>query len=213
MTGDFHLSMPRVFNFDPADANLTGFASNVSGAVWPLTATSSGDGLAHQVSIRNDSANDKSAITITLVGTDQNGNAQTEVIAGPGASATVESTLYFLTLTSVTPTSTWGADTADIGWVDEFASPVINVNWAAEDVLTLVADVTGTINFTLQQTFDQFALVGQAAPRWKDIAAAGATDLVVQTTGGATAVQVIVNSYTNGAELRLNANATFVPLP
>jgi hypothetical protein len=66
--------------FTPADASLTAFASNVTGASFTLTANSSGDSLAHQVSIRNDSATDHSGKTVTLVGTDADGRSQTEVV-------------------------------------------------------------------------------------------------------------------------------------
>lgn len=207
----FPLNMPRLLDLDPANASLTGFASNVTGAAWTLTATSSGDGLAHQVSIRNDSSNDKAAITITLVGTNENGTAQTETIAGPGASATVESTKYFLTLTSVTPASTWGADTADIGWVDEFATPWLNLNWASEDISSIAVNVTGTINFTLQQMFDDYPFTGIA--NWSDIAASQSADGLWQTTAGATGFRAIINSYTDTAEMQINLNATYVVKP
>lgn len=205
------LNMPRFLDLDPANASLTGFASNVTGAAWTLAATNSGDGLAHQVSIHNDSSNDKSAISITLVGTDQNGAPLTEVVTGPGASATVESTGYFLTLTSATPAATWGADTADIGWVDEFSTPWLNLNWAGEDVSMIAVDVTGTINFTIQQTFDQFWSTGTA--HWSDIAATQTADGIWQTTGGATGVRVLINSYTDTAEMQVNINPTFLNKP
>lgn len=207
------INMPRLLDIDPADANISGFASNVSGASWTLTANSSGDGLAHQVSIRNDSGNDKASINITLVGTDQNGAPLTETITGPGASATVESAGYFLTLTSVTPAATWGADTADIGWVDEVSTPWINLNWASEDIVTIASDVTGTINFTVQQTFDpNFWQTGTVA-KWIDLAASQTSDGVCQSTGGATGIRVLVNSYSNGAEMQVNINSTYAPTP
>jgi hypothetical protein len=203
-------SLPRALSFAPANASLTGFASNVTGAAWTLTANNSGDSLAHQVSIRNDSATDWSGITITLVGTDANGQPQTEIVTGPVGSATVESAGYFLTLTSATPSATINADTMDIGWVDEFASVWINVNYLAEDILSLVVDVGGTINFTINQTFDRFDIAGTTV-RWRALAAAQTADGIWQTTGGATAVQFIVNSYSSGATVALNANPTFVP--
>lgn len=208
--GDTYKSLPRTYTFAPSNASLTGFASNVTGATWTLTATAAPDGLAHQVSIRNDSANDKSLIGITLVGTDANGSAQTEVVTGPVGSATVESAGYYKTLTSVTPASTWGADTADIGYVDEFVSQTINVNCLAEDSLTLVVDIGGTINFTVEQTFDRFDVEGSTVV-WHTITDAGSqtADGIWNTTGGATAVRFVVNSYSNGATVRLNANATF----
>jgi len=97
-------------------ANTTGFASNVTGATWTLTATTSGDSLAHLVTIHNDSATDHSAKTATIVGTDGDGNVQTETLNLPAGTATVTSTKYFGSVISVTPSATIGADTMDIGW-------------------------------------------------------------------------------------------------
>jgi hypothetical protein len=206
------INMPRAYDLDPANANLTGFASNVTGATWALTAMSSGDGLAHQVSIHNDSANDKAAINITLVGTDQNGAPLTETIAGPGASATVETTGYFLTLTSVTPASTWGADTADIGWVDEFSTPWINLDWAGGGIYQVAIDVTGTISFAIEQTFDaDYWQTGVA--HWVALSGSQTADGIWQTVGGATAIRLVVASYTDTAEIQMNVNATLVATP
>jgi hypothetical protein len=47
------------------------------------------------------SADDMSAKTLTVVGTDENGDPQTEEITGPGAAATVTSTGWFKTVTQV----------------------------------------------------------------------------------------------------------------
>lgn len=116
---------PKILDMDPANANLTGFLSNATGATWTLTATSSGDSLAHRVSIRNDSASDHSAKTAVLTGADADGRPQTETVSLPAGSATVESSKYFLTLLTVVPSATIGADTMDIGWVDEFVSYTI----------------------------------------------------------------------------------------
>lgn len=198
----------QVYSFTPADANLTGFASNVTGATWTLTANEATDGLAHQVSVRNDSSNDKSSIDITLVGTGPDGQAQTETITGPGASATVESTLYYLTLTSVTPASTWGADTADIGWVDEVMSQTIGLNARSSNAATLNVDIGGTINYTVNQTFDNIGSNGYdpSGTTWQAITALSAktADVLSASTVGATAVQFVVNSYSSGATARMD---------
>jgi len=180
----------QTIDIDPANVSLTGFASNVTGAAFTLTANNSGDGLAHQVSIKNDTANDHSAKTVTLVGTDANGKALTEVVTGPGVSATVESTRYFLTLTSATPSATIGADTFDIGWVDEVVSKMYPLNWRNFSIPTISVDVTGTIAYTLQQCF-QNVLAGET-PVWQDVG----------TLGHATAVRIRVDSYTDTAELQ-----------
>lgn len=198
---------PKKFDYDVADASLTGFASNVTGASFTLTTTATTDGLAHQVSIKNDSATDHSGKTVTLVGTDADGKAQTEVVTGPGSSATVESTKYFKTLTSATPSATIGADTFDIGWVDEIAGTVIPLNHRSDSAATIAVDITGTIDFTVQQTFDNIysSLVASQDAQWFSITALAAktADTVGSASIGATAIRFIVNSYSSGAEAQM----------
>lgn len=202
------MTQPNTLTIAPANANLTGFASNVTGASWTITTTSSGDNLAHQVSIRNDSATNHSAKTAILTGTDADGNAQTETMNLPGSSATVESTKYFRTLTSVVPSATIGADTMDIGWVDEFTTPTLTLNWRNQNVATLNVDVTGTINYSVQQTF-QNPLANSAPAQnltWADITAFSAktADVLGAATLGATAVRFVANSYTDGVTVMMN---------
>lgn len=187
--------------FTPADASLTGFASNVTGAAFTLTANSSGDSLAHQVSIRNDSITDHSGKTILLVGTDADGKAISESVTGPGTSATVESTLYFMTLTSATPSATIGADTFDIGWVDEFVTKTIPLDWRAGSALLRVT-VTGTINYDLEQTLSDIQFV--SAITWF-VGDAGHDDetasISVTFTVAPKAIRLKANSYSSGAVL------------
>ena len=194
---------PNTLDIDVADASLTGFASNVTGAAFTLTANAATDGLAHQVSIRNDSVTDHAGKTVTLVGTDPNGMALTEVVTGPGTSATVESTGYFLTLTSATPSATIGADTFDIGWVDEVASHTYPIDWRATNPCAIHVDVTGTVNYTVQETYVN-VLAGET-PVWTDITAFSAktADVAGTATVGATAIRTVVNSYSSGAELQV----------
>lgn len=193
----------QTIDIDPANVSLTGFASNVTGATFTLTANNSGDGLAHQVSIRNDSVTDHSGKTVTLVGTDENGKAQTEVVTGPGTSATVESAKYFLTLTSATPSATIGADTFDIGWVDEVAFPWFPLNWRNANAMNIQADLTGTANFTVNECFQD--ILAGVTPIWVAITALSAknTDITgAAATSGATGLQFVINSYTDTAEIQ-----------
>lgn len=194
---------PNVIDIDVADASLTGFASNVSGAAFTLTATAATDGLAHQVSIRNDSVTDHSGKTVTLVGTDPDGKALTEVVTGPGTSATVESTGYFLTLTSATPSATIGSDTFDIGWVDEVSSHTYPVDRCSPYACNIHVDVTGTIDFTVQETYAD--VLGGTAPVWSNITALASKTADTTSTAaiGATAIRIIINSYSSGAELQM----------
>lgn len=205
---------PKQLDFDPANANLTGFASNVTGAAFTITTTATSDGLAHQVSIRNDSATDHSGKTVTLVGTDADGRAQTEVVTGPAGSATVESTKYFKTLTSATPSATIGADTFDIGWVDEFASQTIPLNWRADTPPIVQVVVTGTINFDIEGTLQDFradpvapfTFNDQSDLEWFNDAnftakTASLTDDLAMP--GYRAIRIVANSYTDTAELQV----------
>lgn len=198
---------PTVLDLDPANASLTGFLSNATGATWTLTATSSGDSLAHQVSIRNDSVTDHSAKTALLTGTDADGKTQTETMNLPGTSATVESTKYFRTLISIVPSASIGADTMDIGWVDEFVSQTIPLDSYANNACTVQATVTGTINFDLEVTLeDAYSAVDQEALDWlNDATFAGETASILGQLGfpGIRFARVVVNSYTDTAELQV----------
>jgi hypothetical protein len=207
---------PKEYDVDVADASLTGFASNVTGAAFVLTANAATDGLAHQVSIRNDAVTDHSGKTVVLVGTDPDGYALTETVTGPGNGATVESAGYFLTLTSATPSETIGADTFDIGWVDEVATKSIPLDWRSDVTAAVNVDVTGTLNFTVQYTLDDIQRPGQA-PRsahqngqWIDLTALASktADTVSTAPLGATAIRLLINSYSSGAELQMNVNHT-----
>lgn len=202
---------PKEFDVDPDNESLTGLASNVTGAgPWTPTTTAMPDGLAHQVSIRNDTANDHSAKTITLVGTDADGEAQTETLAGPNNAATVESAKYYKTLTSVSIDATIGADTFDIGWVDEVVTQTYPIDWRSDAPAAIAVDVTGTINFTVQQCLkdiQSLAKPAQDAP-WMDITALASKTADTQSTAalGATAIRLKINSYSAGAEAQMQVS-------
>lgn len=94
-----------------------GLANNVTLATAAtLTANDAGDSLAHIITVLNNTANDHSGKTITITGTHY-GKAISQTITGPAGAATVQTTLYFSTVTAVTISATAGADTFDIGWL------------------------------------------------------------------------------------------------
>lgn len=196
--------MNFIKTYTPANASLTGFASNVTGAAFTLTASTSGDSLAHQVSIRNDSATDHSGKTVTLVGTDHLGRALTEIVTAPGTSATVESAGYFLTLTSATPSATIGADTFDIGWVDEFVTPAIPMDWRS-GVGALQLTITGTISVDLDSSNDDIQNSTAAVSWLVDSTANTAVTASQWCTFNATPrfIRVKANSYSSGATVKL----------
>jgi hypothetical protein len=201
------MPVQKRIDIDLADANLAGFASNVTGDAFTITTTATSDGLAHQVSIRNDSANDHSGKTVTLVGTDADGMPQTEVVTGPGASATVESSKYFKTLTSATPSATIGADTFDLGWVDEAVSKTIMLNRHAGFGAMLQIDVTGTLDATVQVSGGRRSeYTGQDSWPWIATTNTNFVGLTADKVGDIepqmNAMRILLNSYSSGAELQ-----------
>lgn len=201
------MSQPKFIDIDVADANLTGFASNVTGATFTLSTTATSDGLAHQVSIRNDSATDHSGKTVALVGTDADDMPQTETVTAPGTSATVESTKYFKTLTSATPSATIGADTFDIGWVDEVASKTVMLDRTKGFGAVCQIDVTGTLDATVQVTLsNRNVYTGQESFRWIATTNTNLVALTADKIGDiepqCVATRLIFNSYSSGAELQ-----------
>ncbi len=208
----------KVFDVDPVDADPNGIceAQTPSGAE-ALTldgALVSGGAAAldyaRRLAIVSD-AND-SGITFTVVGTDADGYALTEVITGPNAT-TVESTEYFKTVTSVTSSGA-GAGNITVGTVDEIATQTIPIKWRSPYAAHIDVNVTGTINFTVQQTFDDVLRSG-LPPRsatqnslWQSISALAAKTADTESTAtiGATGLRLVVNSYSSGGELQMTLN-------
>ena len=207
---------PYLFDIDPANVDPDGLADGNSSAGATLTLdgalTSGGtftsaDGLAHRISILDLGADDQSGATYTFVGTDADGIAQTEVVTGPTASATVTTTGYFLTI-EATPaiSSPVAGSTVDVGTVDEIVSKTLPINYRNTNGATFTADVTGTINYKVEETIDQIHL--KAAPSqdasWFGIFGATnlSTDTLKQGTVHASAIRLVVNSYTDTAEIQ-----------
>jgi hypothetical protein len=185
--------------YTAAAASLTGHASNVTGAAWVIATAGAADGLAHHVTIRNDSATNHSAKTIVLVGTGANGEALTETLAAPGTSATVTSTKAFKTLTSATPSATIGADTFDIGWAATGHTPWVDLRPNVEHFAASAAVylVSGSLNFDGQHTYDH--------PPTEDSVVFNTSALTAKTattdasyTAPITGFRVDVNSHTSG---------------
>lgn len=196
------MSLTHKYSLSIAAVSLTGFASNATEATWPLTATAATDGLAHKVSIKNDSATDHSDKTAVLTGTDADGREQTETVTLPGASATIESLYYYKTLTSVEPSDTIGEGTMDIGWVDEVASKSIMLNRHSFSEAMVQVDVTGTLNYTIQVTIAaREEWDNQKAAPWistRTSQLVGATaDAVGMIEVQAVAARLVVSSYSS----------------
>jgi phage tail sheath gpL-like len=184
--------------YTAAAASLTGFASNVTGAVWAIAVAGPADGLAHHVTIHNDSTTNHSAKTIVLTGTGANGEALTETLAAPNTSATVTSTKAFKTLTSAVPSATIGADTFDIGWAATGHTPWVKLRdqhspFSASMAVYLTS---GSLNFDGQITMEATPGEDSTAFNHADLTAKTASAYGAQTAP-VTGFRVDVNSHTN----------------
>jgi len=133
----------------------------------PNVASGAGDGLAHLITITQAGATNHSAKTAIITGTDAAGNPQTETaLALPNGAATVTSTKYFLTVTSVAISATIGADTMTMGWAAGSVSDWKQMQSQSKSLagfnLGIGCTVTGTPNYTVQYTFDGVGIFDHA---------------------------------------------------
>lgn len=207
---------PYVYSASPVTSLTTGFATNVTGATWTLTNTATNDSLGHLVTILNNSATDHSAKTAVITGTDVDGHSQTETVNLPAGSATVTGTKYFKTVTTIVPSATIGADTMNLGWGAVSVTPSFVLDRFANVGATIMTDISGTINFTGEETFNP--MQSQTAfpsnnNTWFTMSGLSAktADTVSSCTLGAVGVRIKTNSVTNGATLSIVINQpTFV---
>ena len=208
---------PYLIDIDPANVDPDGLADGNSSAGATLTLdgtlTSGGtftsaDGLAHRLDIIDLGADVQTGATYTITGTDGDGVAQTEDIAGPGASATIETVKYFLTDSSVAIASPVAGSTVDMGTVDEVMSQTLPVNYRHVNAATPHVNVTGTMHYTVLETVDSIhELAAPSTATWTALSALSAktADLLAVGTVGVSACHLVVNSYTDSAEIQFTA--------
>lgn len=142
--------------------------------------------------------------TLTIVGTNADGAAQTEAIALPNNTTGV-TTKAFRSISSAT-LDAGGAllGNLSIGTTNTVLSaltPTMPLDVYSLYTTTAV-DVSGTINFTVQKCYEM--MNRGETPNWQTAQAAGAVDVVTLTQGGISGVRLQINSYTNGATIALN---------
>jgi hypothetical protein len=201
---------PNQVTYTPADDDTDGFANDVnaaSGVAFTLAATSAADSLAHLVIITPSGSITGS---FTLTGTDANGKAQTTTLATNTTNA-VTTSLYWLTLTEVLAPAGIGAETVDIGWTDDAVGPTYPIDWRSPYAANIYVDISGTIDFDIQQTFDN-VLAGDT-PSWVAISALDSktADTYGNPAIGATAIRLLVNSVSAGATIKITTNQATHP--
>lgn len=105
---------------------------------------------ARRIEITSDNVDNDKYFTIT--GTSSSGNIQTEVLLGPDT-ASVYTNLDFKTVTSVVCSATVTGNVT-VGTNGVASSPLVMFDPYAFPQVSLQCDVTGTVNYTVQQTLD-----------------------------------------------------------
>jgi hypothetical protein len=200
----------RVTSEAPADEDADVVSDDLTGA-GPFTVNyATSDGLAHQLIFTT--TTNESGITATLVGTDADGRAQTEAFGALPNNTTKESAKYFLTLTSITLSATVGADTFDVGIVDEVTSASIPLNWPSAVGAKFFLDISGTLNVDVQFTVADPALFAdQSLNLWVEpystlVAETADSSAVVAADPGYGWYRIQWNSYSSGATAKLYAS-------
>lgn len=193
--------------YSPITALTTAFNAQTftsTGAATAVTTTAPTDGLAHTVTLTSPAQATLAGVTFTIVGTDADGNAQTETgITGPASASTVTSTKYFKTVSTIQPSATMGGLVVSVGISAISCSPTIPLEWRSIAGATLSLDISGTINFTVNECFDNIYSANPSTLAWFPLTAltAKAVDTNAIGTVGATGFQIITNSVTNTATI------------
>lgn len=186
-----------------AATSAAGLADDVAYAAggYALTANNAGDSCAHPITIKGNAATDHSGKTFTITGTDANAVAITNAIAGPNGTATVTSTKRFATVTSVTVSSTTGADTFDIGWTSLASTPWVPLDTRIVPFGVGVGAVlvSGSANYDLERTYDDISTNATAQVAYNDATMAAKTaSSEVSLTVPVRAIRLDINSHTAG---------------
>lgn len=193
--------------FSPITALTTAFNAQTftsTGAATAPTTTATTDGLAHQVTLTSPVQATLAGVTFTIVGTDSDGHPKTETgLTGPASNATVTSSGFFKTVSTIQPSATMGGLVVSVGIAAPSLSQSLPVEWRSIIGATHQVAITGTINFSVQETLDDLPYTVEIdTVGWTSITTGLASKTATTTASGqigATAARVLVNSVTNGA--------------
>jgi hypothetical protein len=149
-----------------ASANASDVGNN---AAMTLTASPYVTDQARKITIT--AANNQSGISFTIVGLDETATAATETLTGPTGGATVTSTKYYSSVTSITavgnPQDTGGNISAGTG--ADIAAPIYRGDLRMRGMYAVNTGTAGTINFT------QGSASGTSRLKFNTVAAANTT--------------------------------------
>ena len=181
--------------------NASGWTS--TGAATVVTTPTTPDSMGHQVTLTAPVQATLAGITFTIVGLDMDGNLKTESgIVGPASGATVTSLTFFGVVNTIQPSATMGGLVVSVGISTTSISQAIPLEWRSIVAATHDVDITGTLNYTVQECFENIYAMRPELVDWDPSIAAlltKTTSIVSPGTVGATATRFTVATVTNGA--------------
>jgi hypothetical protein len=203
-----NIMRPITITLTPSNQSTTVYsaAATISGAS-PLLLTAAAASISPARILGILSAADDHTITFAVVGLDADGNPISESVTGSsGAPGTAVTTKFYSSITSIT-TSGSSAGNVSVGNVAttlSAASNTVPMNFYERSAPDLAINVTGTINYTVQETFSDVLGISTNNAIWVN----APTGLVAQTSGAhapadisVTGVRILINSYSSGATL------------
>lgn len=200
---------PVYYTFTPAAENTNTIANDaaaLAGAAFPLSVDQTSDGLAHKLIITP-----SGSVTgnYTVSGIDADGQAVTETLATSTTNPVTTANFYKDNIVVLAPSGI-GANTVDIGWVDEFASQTIPMEIFNVSFASITAKLSGTANFDIEVTNSDIRASYSPPPSQTDytwLNDANFTNKSATLTANlathARAIRLVVNSYSTGAVLGL----------
>lgn len=145
---------PIVVTVGPLVAANTGlYVANVTPVAGAVAVTGTAPAVPRRVSVLYGS--EGSARTLQIVGTNSDGNVIAQTLAIPaGAGGSVATTMDFATVTGINAFATWSA-AISVG-----TNGIASSKWFTNDIMrnpiniAFGATVTGTVNYTLEHTYD-----------------------------------------------------------
>jgi len=205
----------KIGTLTPTDTSTVWFnASGLTstGAAVAVTQTSTQDSLAHRVTLTAPVQATLAGVKFTIVGTNANGAAQSELIAaGPASGATVSGTKFFLTVETIQPDATMGTKVLAVGLLAEAVGHWNNLENTMSAPMVMVG-VTGTIDYSVYQTpaniFDAPERDAVYTTIGMPITGLSAVTANVLAAGGEScrAIMLRVNSFTAGATITMYIN-------
>jgi hypothetical protein len=190
---------PKRFSYTFVALSAAGFAATVTGDIkttpWTTIAGYPLDLIAHQTTLTLASGGSLAGVNITVTGTDAEGRAQSETIAGP--SATTNLTKYFKTVTSITADATLGASTMNVGWTTLCSTPAYPLAVYPHDG-AMVSISPANCTLVIQQTASPIFDTAAASVVWQTLIASGTAVATAQALIGATAVRALISISSPG---------------